>query len=286
MSKKEYACDHCGEIFFSYPSQRRGTQKFCGKKCKFEFQIGKLTGESNPNFGNKWSDEQRKNASERLKKRFEDNPHLRWLAGTANRGVKFSEERIAAMFEHRAPESFRNRVFSDEDRALIGKHAKQRFEDPEYKRNILEKGMKTREDRGYITPRELRTDFSLYYVQAKWIDRMWELVQCPDQINLLRELGVWHPKENLRGVVRDHVFTRSDGYKNKVFPEILRHPCNCRIITHSYNSVKKGRSCISLDALFCSIEEYQGDWIEHDLVLNLIDLYRQGFRWDRNYEPK
>jgi hypothetical protein len=31
-------------------------------------------------------------------------------------------------------------------------------------------------------------------------------------------------------------------------------------------------------------EDYKEDWIEQELCLDLISLYRQNFRWNINYE--
>ena len=44
---------------------------------------------------------------------------------------------------------------------------------------------------------------------------------------MLKTLGVFNSKTNVNGIVRDHIFSRAMGFKFKVFPEILRHPCNC-----------------------------------------------------------
>ena len=94
-------------------------------------------------------------------------------------------------------------------------------------------------------------------------------------------------KTNTKGVVRDHRFGRKSGYAMKVFPEILRHPANCRIITHANNVSKaqKGKSkstdCeITLDELFAAIENFVGEWKEHGECLRLIKLYRQGNRYE------
>ena len=49
--------------------------------------------------------------------------------------------------------------------------------------------------------------------------------------------------------VRDHIFGRKNGFVLGVFPEIIRHPANCQIITHSDNikkSLKNGDSDIKL----------------------------------------
>lgn len=69
---------------------------------------------------------------------------------------------------------------------------------------------------------------------------------------LFEKYGIWHYNKNKNGLVRDHKYSRGSGYKNSVFPEILRHPSNCHLISHSRN-VQLARSgnddLISLEQL-------------------------------------
>jgi hypothetical protein len=77
---------------------------------------------------------------------------------------------------------------------------------------------------------------------------------------------------------------------NLVFPEILRHPCNCQLLTHAENLSKKDYRYIdkdaqSLDDLFTKIEGYSNDWVEQSVVLLLIQKYKNGERWiNRNFK--
>lgn len=56
-------------------------------------------------------------------------------------------------------------------------------------------------------------------------------------------------KMNLTGVSRDHLFTISDGFRLKVDPMIMSHPANCRLMLHTENNVKNGKSSITLSEL-------------------------------------
>lgn len=86
-------------------------------------------------------------------------------------------------------------------------------------------------------------------------------------------------RKNIGGVVRDHIYSRMSGFKNKVFPEILRHPCNCQILLHSDN-IKK-QDGITLNELFNKIKKYKGTWKEHKLCLTLIKRFENGETWKR-----
>lgn len=61
---------------------------------------------------------------------------------------------------------------------------------------------------------------------------------------------------NLNGVSRDHLYTVSDGFKNKVDPAILAHPANCAILVHNGpgGNNSKRKSSITLDELVARIK--------------------------------
>ena len=75
-------------------------------------------------------------------------------------------------------------------------------------------------------------------------------------------------------------------FNNDVFPELLRHPCNCEIILHSDNIAKKWRRYIdkdniSLNNLFEKIKCFKGNWKEQKICLKLIEEYTNGKRYKR-----
>lgn len=74
---------------------------------------------------------------------------------------------------------------------------------------------------------------------------------------LINEYGWYSPynkKNNLTGCSRDHLYSISDGYKNKIDPKIISHPANCNIVTHPENQKKHKKSSITLDELMERIE--------------------------------
>lgn len=268
-------CNNCGNTIERYPSQVKKRNKFfCDKICDSEFNIGS----NNPNYGNKWSEEQRFAQSQLIKTKVTD--EYRQKAGSANRGKKFSKDRIRGMHGHRTKESY-SRLLSEETKRKIGQKSKEKFT-PEYNKKIR----KQFEELGYWIPLENLDDKIIYYRLSDWIDKMFDLVENEEQLKLLSEKRLFHSKKNSKGVVRDHAYSRHSGFINKVFPEILRHPCNLQIITHSDN-VKKRRGryidadVITLNELFKKIGCYKHYWKEHKLVLSLIERYINGERWSR-----
>jgi len=97
---------------------------------------------------------------------------------------------------------------------------------------------------------------------------------------------VFNSYTNISGVVRDHIYSRDAGFKNGVFPEILRHPCNCQIMLHKDNTIK-GKQCgITLDNLFTKILNFDKIWYEQSICIEYIVNYKQGKRWVNPYKQK
>jgi hypothetical protein len=268
-------CTNCHAEIERWPSQVKNKKRyFCNKQCDSEFN----TGENNPNFNNKWSSIKKEEQSKIIKSKVDN--EYREKAGTANRGKKFSKERINKMHGHRTKESY-SRIPSQETRRKIGEKSKLKFT-PEYNKKIRKKY----EELGIWTPLELIEDKKIYFKSSNWIDRMFDLITDPVQLKLLEEKKVFHSKKNSKGIVRDHIFSRNTGFANKVFPEILRHPCNLQLLTHSENIKKKKTRYLDSDGmtlceLFFKIRNYEGKWKEHNLVLSLIERYENGERWSR-----
>jgi hypothetical protein len=71
-------------------------------------------------------------------------------------------------------------------------------------------------------------------------------------MKLVENYGWYSPTnkgDNLNGVSKDHMYSVRDGFINKVDPEIIKHPANCRLILHKENNIKKFNSIISLEEL-------------------------------------
>jgi len=99
------------------------------------------------------------------------------------------------------------------------------------------------------------------------------------------ENDVFNGISNPHGIVRDHRFSRRSGFELKIFPEILRHPCNCEILKNADNISKGKNNSISLEELFKRIINYDKHWNEQSLCIYLISRYKEGYRYERkNYE--
>jgi hypothetical protein len=111
---------------------------------------------------------------------------------------------------------------------------------------------------------------------------MYDRVTDESQLALLQEHGVFNNRTNSKGVVRDHMFSRWSGFQERVFPELLRHPCNLQLITHSENVGKahrKEKDDQTLVQLFDRIRAYSSEWPEQMLCLQLIEDYESGRRY-------
>lgn len=259
-------CQTCSAEFNVWPSSN---QKFCSKKC-----MGlAFTGNNNPNYANYWSEENRIKQSKLVKSKVDDVYRIK--AGSANRGKKFDAERIKKMHQHRTSDSY-VRNHNEEIRKIIGKKSKEKFTDS-FKKNLRIKN----EQLGNWVPLSQKTDWEIYKKQSNWISKMFDLISDEQQICLLNENKVFNSKTNRKGVVRDHKYSRYEGFINQVFPEILRHPENCEITLHSTNAKKRSNSSLTLEELFSSILNYNGNWKEHEVCLKLIDEYKNGKRWNR-----
>lgn len=233
-----------------------------------------FSGEKNPNFGKRWTEEQKQRQSVLVKQRMA-NDEVRQKVGSANRGKKFSEERICRMHGHRTRDSYRHYP-SDIVRAKIGNKSKEKFT-PEY----LEKVRKKNYASGVWIDPSTKPDWEIYKKESNWKERMYDILGCFD---------VWHYKNNKNGLVRDHIFSRWEGFCFKVFPELLRHPANCQLLRHGDNVRKmfaERRQLLSdphrIELLFENILHYDKEWNEQELCCQFINRYRNGERWKNKH---
>jgi hypothetical protein len=242
------------------------TAKTCSRKCSGVYH----SGENNPNYGKTWSDEQKTKQSDLVKSKVDD--VYRQKAGSANKGVKFSKDRIESMHGHRNSESY-SRPHSEDTKKIIGIKSREKFTD-EYKQRQRENFV----DLGYWVSDDDKDDYEIYVEHSEWIQSMWNYADK----SLLETVGIFNVKTNRNGLVRDHILSRKFGFDVGVFPEILRHPCNCNIITHSENSSKREKSGMTFNELCSKIESYDMVWEEQELVLSLINKWRNGERFSAN----
>lgn len=71
--------------------------------------------------------------------------------------------------------------------------------------------------------------------------------------DLLVHLGMYSIHSNPNGVVRDHRYPMSKGFKERVDPKIISHPANCEFLSHKKNASKSNRSSVTLEDLLREI---------------------------------
>lgn len=281
---KDVNCENCGKLFTKRinPNTKR---HYCSWECRTldknsyisewteerraEYSK-KFKGENNPNFGKRWTQEQKEAASTLKKQQFKENPEYRYKIGASNRGVKFSKDRIKRMHQHRTFESYRHYP-SEEVRKVIGQKSKEKWT-PEFK----EKHRKTMEDLGHWVPKSQITPYRLYYKESNWIERMVDYFNNQSLENL-KLYGIFS-KTNSKGFVRDHVVPRKIGFEFNMPPYIMRHPANLQFISHAEN-VTKGfldRRLTSeekeyiIKSLLERILTFKKSWKEQDICINFI----------------
>lgn len=285
MPKIKYKCDFCSTEILRYASTAK--RRYCNKICKSEYQktitgdknplTGRkgLFGTDNPNYGNKWSHDQKQVASDRSKT-WHKNDDGSWLEKNRNRTwTDEGKDSLAAAVSARMMGV--SRPHSTTSKLKIGLKSSEKFT-PEYNQKVRA----LMEERGYWLPLNEKDPWELYRVSADWNERMFDLASDNECV-LIEQYGIFHSTKNSKGVVRDHMYGRRYGFKEGVFPELLRHPANCQIILHADNIRKsKTNECsISLIELFDRIINYNNEWHEQMLCIELINLYKSGKRYSR-----
>lgn len=244
----------------------------------------KLKGEGNPNYGNKWSDEQKDRISEIVKSRVDENYRLNCSKGM--KGKTVSNETKVKRKEtliKRYGKLSNTTGHTKESLEIISLKSKNKF-NPEY----LKKVRKINEERGHWIPLNVKDDYHFYRDLSNWKYQV--ITENTTGIELLKTEKLYDKKNrNKNSLVRDHMYGRKSGFNNKVFPEILRHPANCQLISHG-NNIKKSKSnndcVITLEELFDKIYVWE-NYEEQNLCLSLIEKYKIGERYSKeNYIKK
>lgn len=89
----------------------------------------------------------------------------------------------------------------------------------------------------------------------------------PDEFNfkLIEKYGWYKAKNygnNPKGVSRDHLLSRIQGFRQMINPLILAHPANCELKQHNKNISKSIKCDISLDELLNRIDEWNKKYNE------------------------
>jgi hypothetical protein len=238
----------------------------------------KLHGEGNPNYGNKWSNELREQVSKIVKSRVDENYRLNCSKGMKGKTISNETKlkRKKTLIERYGKLS-NTTGHTKESLAIISLKSKNKF-NPEY----LKKVRKVNEDRGNWIPLDMKDDYNFYRDLSNWKYQV--LTENTVGIELLKTEKLYDKQNrNKNALIRDHMYGRRNGFNNKVFPEILRHPANCQLISHG-NNIKKSKSkndsIINLEELFEKIYLW-GDYEEQTLCLSLIEKYKIGERYSK-----
>jgi len=261
MAKIRLVCNHCGKEIFKYKSLIK-THTFCNKECYNLWMKTHNKGKNNPNY------KHGRHCTE----------HYCFFCG------KVIDRLGRSLCCHKCKAihfpTFKNKTHSDYSKKIIGIKSSLKFTE-EFRKRFR----RTMEERGLWIPLNHKTKYDIYYNEANWVDGMTKFLSEEEYFRL-KKVGMLNTRTNSKGLVRDHKYSRRSGFLNKVFPEILRHPCNCQFISNPENISKKtsryiDRNDITLSELFIKIETFDLYWKEHSKCLELIQYYRIGGIWSK-----
>jgi hypothetical protein len=214
--KKEYKCKNCSSIFTDYVVSGR---KFCSSNCSTTFNnLGKKhTEETKQKIRTKISGHTK---SEETKQKISGPNNPNWVDGRTiiNRVIKLNGKKKC-------------------------KHC------GEF--NVYKKYNHVCDN--------CRMTYYKYYRPMCEFDFNFDNYSEFFDLELVKEYGWYSPfnkGNNLSGVSRDHLYSVSDGFKNGVDPNIIKHPANCELILHIKNQSKKTKSNITLEELLKRISEW------------------------------
>jgi len=87
---------------------------------------------------------------------------------------------------------------------------------------------------------------------------------------LVRQYGWYAPVNrgnNLGGVSRDHKVSIRYGFDNKIDPNFIGHPANCRLLRHNENSVKNVGCSITFEQLKSDIRSWEARYPSQDFQI-------------------
>jgi len=100
--------------------------------------------------------------------------------------------------------------------------------------------------------KSLTDEKRIYRKACAFIFDPYSIPTIPGYEDLL-EHGMFHPVNNPAGMCRDHIISVEFGWRNKIDPSIISHPCNCQFLTNQDNITKNDKSGLLLDDLLIRI---------------------------------
>ena len=98
------------------------------------------------------------------------------------------------------------------------------------------------------TGRSISDEKATYYKLCEFKFNPYSIPEIPGYESLIT-LGIYHPIKNPSGVCRDHIVSKSYGWRNHIDPNIISHPANCQFITNLENISKNDKSFITINDL-------------------------------------
>lgn len=89
-----------------------------------------------------------------------------------------------------------------------------------------------------------RTRKQQYRFECRFRFNVYEFPELFD-LQLLAELGWYHPTLNPDGISRDHRLSISDGFALGVDPLLMSSPMNCKLVVHRENNKKNTKSTLT-----------------------------------------
>lgn len=268
--KYEIVCPICKTIRLSSVYYYLETQGFCScKSCA-------VSGENNPGFGKKWSEEKKKRQSEIIKSKVNEEYLQKCSLGMKGKTVsKETKDKKRNTEKIKKENGYIRPSVSEQTRKKIGAGSLKKFLDISF----ISRWRKTMEERGIWTPKKNKDDYLFYRDISNWNCDI--LSFDIDNKEKLNDIGIFNIKNNRNGLVRDHKLSRKSGFLLSIFPELIRHPANCELITHSKNISKREKNSLSVDELFERIIAFKESYKEQEKCLSLIERFKNGEKYDK-----
>lgn len=143
---------------------------------------------------------------------------------------------------HPSRKEWEKRLFEEEGITNV-------FQRKEIIETIRTKSLETKYKLGLAIRPDILSEYTLYCRQVQ------KLTEKTYKDNM-KEIDPDQKREWLKYEL-DHIYSKHDGFKNNIPPEILAHSANLQILTKSENVSKSSRSDIDINELYRRIEEYE-----------------------------
>ena len=82
--------------------------------------------------------------------------------------------------------------------------------------------------------------------------------------NLYLKYGTYNPSSNINGVDKDHMVSRSYGWKHDIDPYLISHPANCQFLIHGPNCKKSASCALTVDELIERVQAFNETILDPD----------------------